>query len=83
VTTHRPLSGHRGTNRRGLGTTGRAGLSGESSGQGGDGYYGTKKQGSRHVIGGKDRRTGPGGQSKSAAPLNLSRSAAAKKKSGG
>ncbi len=76
VTTHRPLSGHRAANRRGLGTTGRTDLAQESTGQGDGGYLGTKKQGARHVIGGNDGRTGPDGRPKTATPMSLNRSAA-------
>lgn len=83
VQTHRPLAGHRGANRRGLGTTGRSDM---ASGQNDGDYYGTKKKGARNIIGGNDRFTGPGGRPKSASPVSLNRASAAaagKKKSGG
>jgi hypothetical protein len=78
----RPLKGHRGANRRGLGVVGRSSRAQQSTGEGDGGYYGTSKQGTRHVIGGEGKS--PNAREKTAAPVSLSRSApSGKKKTGG
>jgi hypothetical protein len=82
---HRPMAGHEAQNRRALGVTSRTKAIQVSGGGGGEdgGMLGTRKVGTRHVIGADTHRRDPSGKPLPAAPLDVShRASSGAKKSG-
>jgi len=79
----RPMKGHEAANRRALGVTSRNSAVGMSGGGEGGGVLGTRKVGTRNVIGGDSRRRDPSGKPLPAAPLDVSHRATASSKKGG
>ena len=81
---HRPMKGHEAQNRRALGVTSRGNAVGISGrGDEGGGILGTRKVGTRNVIGGSSRRTDPSGKPLPAAPLDTSHRPPSSSKKGG
>jgi hypothetical protein len=80
---HRPMQGHEAENRRALGVTRRGNAVGLSGGGANGEVLGTRKLGTRNIIGGDSHRSGPNGKPLPAAPLDLSHRNTASSKKGG
>jgi hypothetical protein len=80
---HYPRKGHQAANRRGIGVTGGSNAVGVSGGGDDGGILGSRKVGTRNVIGSDSRRRDPSGKPLPAAPLDVSHRATASSKKGG